>query len=441
MERVNNDIYFNSIKSKRNHKNGFKIFLIFILLICIIIASFIAYSTYKNGWGISGMLATAVGHDSETKETLEEFKVLILGVSTDISAKLTDTIIVASYSPKDQKATLLSIPRDTYIGKNKNNADSYDKINSAYKNGPEEILEEVNNITDLNIKYYVVIDTEALVELVDTIGGVEFDVPINMDYDDPTQDLHIHLKSGLQTLDGKQAEHVVRFRHNNNGSTYSYEYGNNDIGRMKTQREFLIQVLKQTISLKNVFKINELVDIAYKNVETNVSLSSIKDYIPYIVDFNTENIQAQSLPGESKKINGLWFFEYDRTKTRELIEEMYLSSDSENDINEDFSDENTLTYTSSTENTSDIKIELLNGSGKSYNLNKVTNILKQKGYNVYKTGTTATISKTEIRSKKNGSISTSNDIKEILGTGVIESNYDSSSTVDYTIIIGQDYDE
>ena len=68
-------------------------------------------------------------------------------------------------------------------------------------------------------KYYVVISNNALVQLVDEIGGVEFDVPIDMNYDDSTQDLAIHLKKGVQKLNGEQAEGLVRFRKNNNGTS------------------------------------------------------------------------------------------------------------------------------------------------------------------------------------------------------------------------------
>ena len=82
---------------------------------------------------------------------------------------------------------------------------------------------------------------------------------------------------------------------------------------------------------------------------------------------------------------------------------------------------------------------MINGSGKSSNLTKATNKLKQEGYNVYKTGTTSTKTKTEIKNKRNCSTTISNDIKDILGTGTVENNYNSSSTVDYTIIIGKDY--
>ena len=438
-----NNRYKNNSKNninKKKEKKGLKIFLIILLIICIIIASYVAYSTYKNGWGLSGMIATAIGHDSKTKDNLEEFRVLLLGVSTDISSKLTDTIIVASYNPKNQTANLLSIPRDTYIGTSRSKADSYDKINSLYQKGPEKILEEVNEITGLDIKYYVVIETGALVDLVNAIGGVDFDVPIDMDYDDPTQDLHIHLKSGMQKLNGNQAEQVVRFRHNNNRTTYSSEYGNNDIGRMKTQRAFLTQVLKQTINLKNIFKINELIDIAYKNVQTNINVDNAKDYIPYIIEYDISQLQSTTLPGKPERINGLWFFSYNKKETKELVEELYYSdSNSLDNDNNKTSQTNDVSTQSVTSNKSDIKIELLNGSGKSSNLTKATNKLKQEGYNVYKTGTTSTKTKTEIKNKRNCSTTISNDIKDILGTGTVENNYNSSSTVDYTIIIGKDY--
>lgn len=105
-------------KGKNNKKIGRKILLIFILIL-LIAGSCFAYRVYKNGWGLSGMLATMVGHDENTKKNLGEFKVLVLGISTDQEdVELTDTIMVASYNPNTQKATLLSIPRDTYTGKN-----------------------------------------------------------------------------------------------------------------------------------------------------------------------------------------------------------------------------------------------------------------------------------------------------------------------------------
>ena len=128
--------------------------------------------------------------------------------------------------------------------------------------------------------------------MVNIVGDVEFNVPIDMDYDDETQDLHIHLKEGLQKLNGDKVEQVVRFRHNNDGSTYSYKYGIEDYGRMKTQRELIKTVLKQTIQFKNIKEIGKIMDLAKDYVQTNMEFSNLKDYIPYIVNLDVDSIQA-----------------------------------------------------------------------------------------------------------------------------------------------------
>ena len=249
-------------KDKKSNKKGLKIFLVILLIIILAGITAIAYRIHQNGGGLQGILATAMGHDELTKKDLPEFRVLLLGISRDLDIELTDTIIVASYNPNTQKATLLSIPRDTYIGKNKKKATGSNKINAMYtiKGGPEGTLEAVNEITGLDIQYYAVVETNALIKLVDAIGGVNYNVPIDMDYDDPTQDLHIHLTAGEQLIDGEKAEYLLRFRHNNDGTSYPTEYGDNDIGRMRTQREFLSETMRQTLKIENVFKLGEILD-------------------------------------------------------------------------------------------------------------------------------------------------------------------------------------
>lgn len=86
-------------------------------------------------------------------------------------------------------------------------------------------------------------------------------------------------------------EQIVRFRHNNNGTTYPSSYGVQDIGRMKTQRAFLTALAKQTLVPANITKIPEFLDIAKQYVETNIDLNTIKDYVPYAVNFNTDNLK------------------------------------------------------------------------------------------------------------------------------------------------------
>lgn len=428
-------------KEKDKKMKTWKKIALIILLILLIAGGVFAYKVYLNGGGMSGMLATVVGHDQNTKKNLGEFKVLILGISTDQEeVDLTDTIMVASYNPNTQKATLLSIPRDTYIGTNLSKATAYEKINSLYnrKHRPNETLEAVNKITGLEIQYYIVVKTEALIKLVDVIGGLKFNVPINMDYDDTSQNLHIHLKAGEQTLDGDKAEQLVRFRHNNNGTTYPEEYGDNDVGRMRTQREFIMQVLKQTLKPENIFKIGEILDIANECLITNIDINVAKDYVPYAVEFNTENIITGTLPGVNSNNNTskTWVFLYDKKQTETLVQELFYDRDIVEV--EAGNEENSSTESTNNEETN-IKIEVLNGSGNSNTLQDVVDKLKNEGYQVTRTGNTNTTAKTAIVNKKSVKDTILKEIKTTLETGAISSSESSSSKVDITIVIGKDY--
>lgn len=461
-------------KIEKKKMKLWKKILIIILAILIIIGGWFAYKTKKNGGGVSGMLATVVGHDEETKKNLPELKILILGVSTDLGdISPTDTIMVASYNPKNQTANLLSIPRDTYIGKNKAKATPSDKINSLYSyGGAEKTLEAVNKLTGLDIKYYAVVKTEALIKLVDAIGEVNFNVPINMKYDDPTQNLHINLKAGEQKINGDKAEQLLRFRKNNNGTSYPEEYGDNDTGRMRTQREFMMAVMQQTLKPGNIFKIGQILDIANKYLETNIDFSYIKDYIPYAVEFSTENLETETIPGINKELpekakQQWWFFEADEDETEKLIQKLFYTEENtttEGKTENNISNVNTTTNTSlnnttntsktnSTTNTSssttstakldksDIKLEVLNGSGDTEKLEKAVELLKENGYNVTKTGKSASISKTIITNKKELDSDTVKEIKNVLGTGSISNNKNTSSKVHVTIVIGKDFNQ
>lgn len=434
------------VKEKKKMKTWKKVLLI-IILIVLIVGGIFTYKVYKNGWGVSGMLATVAGHDENTKKDLGEFKCLILGISTDQeNVELTDTIIVASYNPNTQKATLLSIPRDTYTGKNEARATAYEKMNALYsrKHRPDETLAAVNEITGLNIEYYVVVKTEALIKLVDVIGGVTFNVPIDMDYDDVTQDLHIHLKAGEQLLDGDKAEQLVRFRHNNDGTSYPEEYGDNDTGRMRTQRKFIMQVIKQTAKPGNIFKLGEILDVAKEHVITNIDFNVAKDYIPYAVEFNTEELLTETLPGvnTNKNSSGTWIFIHNKKETAALVQELFYDRDkTEEELNEENTDTTNTTNNSASSSTSksSIKIEVLNGSGNSNTLQKVVSDLEGAGYKVTRTGSTNTTSKTSIINKKEVSNTILKNMKEVLGVGTIQESQSSSSKTDVTIIIGKDY--
>ena len=308
-------------KSKKKKRFSFLSFLLGLLLIFIILFTMgFGYYFVKEGFDAEKALASL-----KNKILLkpEKITVLVLGVSTDISTELTDTIMVCSYNPGSQSAFILSIPRDTFIGDDENNAKGRDKINALYtREGPEAVINKVEKITNLDIDYYVVVKNDALIDIVNSIGSVEFDVPIDMDYDDITQDLHIHLKSGVQKIDGEKAEQLLRFRHNNDGSSYPASYGDNDLGRMRTQRNFMMETAKQTISFKNIFKIPFIASAIMKNVDTNMTMGTGMKYVPSALNFDISSVETYVLPGEAKKLNSLWFYDYSISRTKNLIDEL-----------------------------------------------------------------------------------------------------------------------
>lgn len=412
----------NEVKNKKKKRGIGKKIILVILFIILLAGSILGYKVYKNGGGAKGLLMTAMGHDKDTILTLDKIYCLILGKSQN----LTDTLILASYDPKDQSAALLSIPRDTFIGDYKSSATSWDKINAVYQteNGPQKLMKYVTDITGINVKYYLMVDTEALKVLVDEIGGVTFNVPIDMDYDDSSQDLYIHLKAGEQLLDGDKAEQVVRFRHNNDGSTYPSEYGQEDIGRMKTQREFLKTLAKKLLSWNSVTKINNLLDIAEQYVETNLDFKAVKDYIPYAVEFNINNLKTAVLPGVPEFANVVWIYSSDKEETKKVVNKLFFN------INEEESEV-------SDEEKEEIRIELLNGIGNEERFDEVSDTLKRMGYNIKSTGSTSKTSKTTIINRNNAPENITEDIKNVLKIGnILQGN--SSNNIDITIIVGED---
>ncbi len=426
-------------KEKKQKKKGRKIVgkvLLIILLIIIVVAGVFIYKVYQNGGGLTGIVTTLVGTDPEKVKSLPDFYCLLLGKSE----AMTDTIMVAKYSPSTGDAALLSIPRDSFVGSNPNTATASDKINSKYQISPQRTIDAVNDLTGLNIKYYITVDTKALRDLVDAIGGVYFDVPIKMDYDDSSQDLYIHLEPGYQLLDGQKAEWLVRFRHNNNGTSYSYEYGDNDLGRMRTQREFLMAVAKQTLKLENITKINDILNVIEQEVETNIDFDTMMEYAPALLNINADNIKTDMLPGVAQYCNGVAVYLVDEDEAKQVVNNLFLTSlgTEETQGNTIANEANSNEISSGATVTEDLTIEVLNGTGSDSKLDRAIQQLEAQGYTVAKEGNTNVTEATTIINRTNNSADTESSLIALLGTGNSIMGEDNAN-VDFTIILGRDY--
>ena len=188
------------------------------------------------------------------------YTILLSGIDNDAGGS--DTNILMRFDAVNKTIDLVSLPRDTLMSNGH-------KLNYSYaKGGTQMLRDEIAALLGIPVDFSVSVDLKGFIELVDQIGGVDFDVPINMDYDDPYQDLHIHFQKGMQHLDGQQAMEVVRFRHNNDGTGY----GTEDIGRIGTQQAFLKAVAQKLLKAENV---PAMAEVFLKYVKTDLTLGNL----------------------------------------------------------------------------------------------------------------------------------------------------------------------
>ena len=208
---------------------------------------------------------------------------LLLGVA-DMGGS--DTIMLGVFDTKAKQASLISIPRDTVVYQN----GKYRKINSTYAGGEEAVAEAVHDLLGIPVDYWVSVNLKAFSEIVNQIGGVYFDVPVDMDYEDPYQDLYIHIPAGYQLLNGKKAEGVMRCRSC---------YASADIGRTATQRAFLVALAKQTITPSNVGNVTSLINTFSKYVRSNMPLNDMVWFGTQAIGMDLDTaLNTSSLEGE-----------------------------------------------------------------------------------------------------------------------------------------------
>lgn len=248
---------------------------------------------------------------TDSAQTTEPINAVILGLDNDKTR--TDIIIVVNFNSELKSANLLSIPRDTMLKVNGKNT----KINDIYYMGHEQmLLSAIKQITGIDVSYYAVFDLIGFRKLIDALDGVKMEIPFNMDYDDPLQDLHIHLKKGIYTLDGNQSEQFIRYRVSN-GNRRGYKDG--DIGRIQAQQVFINQLIKQKMHVKYITKIPTIYATVKQHVDTNIGLEDIYRLTPSIMGTSPENIQFFNVPGEGHYIDGVSYFIIDVTRMQDII--------------------------------------------------------------------------------------------------------------------------
>ena len=239
----------------------------------------------------------------------------VLLCGTDKEGWRTDTMLLLYLDRGGKQARLLSLPRDTMV----NRDNPVPKLNGAYgangmgKKGMDVLMGYVQDLVGYRPDGYMLIDLDCFEELVDLMGGVTFDVPTDMEYNDPTQDLYIDLKAGTQKLNGKQAMWLVRFRSG---------YAMADLERVRVQRDFLSAAVSQWKSLTKLPRAPFAAALLIKNTKTDLSYRNLC-WIALTLARCGSSLESDTLPGEPAWVNGGAYYVQDRAGTAALINEKY----------------------------------------------------------------------------------------------------------------------
>ncbi len=235
--------------------------------------------------------------------TSEPTAILILGLDTrkETGSLNTDVIMVASFRPDGKYATLVSIPRDTYM---KPEGYRARKANAFYSVAMRGDKDEANDVVkkiygdylDIKIDYIIKIDFKTFEDIVDQLGGVEVDVDMDMRYEDPTDGTNINLKKGNQILDGKQALDYVRYRKSSDGSTAE----SSDYERNQRQQKVIAAIVDKAKSIRGLLNLGGIFDAVGDNIKSDFIKEDLRDFIWTYKGIGNEHIQYIPLKGEWK---------------------------------------------------------------------------------------------------------------------------------------------
>lgn len=327
-----------------------------------------------------------------------------------------DTMLLVRFNPARPAIRVLSIPKDSQVVLPKI---GIDKISRAYAVGGAPLAARIvsRTLNNVPIDRYLSINTDALRQLVDRMGGIEVFVPQRMAYQDRTQRLQIDLEQGWQTLNGEQAEQFARFRASNMG----------DLDRVQRQ-QMLIAALRDRLTSPAILpQLPEITKIMQTAVETNLSPEEMRAIVSFSVQMKPEHWQMLLLPGDlspySKDPSSYWLY----TSGQDRIMSQYFGT-------------STIGAVPKPKPLTSLKIAVQNASGKPQGSQKIVQYLKQKGFtNVYAISDWSDIQRqTNIIAQK-GDIEAATKIQQILGVGNIEAAAIGDLDSSLTIRIGKDW--
>ncbi len=292
---------------------GIFIFLtIAVVVLSLMIGMFFAARLLLGLYG--GGSASAVDKNADTvAEENDDVRFNVLVMGKDKTSGLCDMIMLASYNMTTKRACVVQIPRDTYASYT---AESYKKLNGAANalGGEREFCDFLAEALCVKIDKYVTVDLDAVGKVVDLIGGVEVDIPFDMNYRDPSQGLSIQLKKGKTVLDGEMAQQFVRYRSG---------YAEGDLGRMDAQKIFLAAFMSKLKSSASLLRIKEIFGAVSKDIRTDISMSDIVILATQAFSVASERVTFVTLAGEGAvaKASGASYYVLSRPSAIKIVNE------------------------------------------------------------------------------------------------------------------------
>ena len=337
-------------ESRRAKKKGrLKRFLLFLTLILgLTILSYAGYVGFQmyTAWNKiydGGTGAGQAKEDSEEERTqvshTEPFSVLLLGVDSqgmgDTLKGRSDSMMLAVVNPEKEKVSLLSIPRDTYVTIADTGEET--KINHALYGGVERSKKTVENFLGIDIDYWFALNFEAFEAFIDDVmNGVEVEVEKNIPHEkDPTV---TYIPQGRQVLNGEEALYYVRFRKDREG----------DFGRMRRQRQMVGEIMDQSLNLRTVSKVSEILNIMGDNVRTNIPPSELLNMATTFSSMTSDNLETMQMEGDARYasdgISYVFVPEEERQRVQEELNRLLnpaLAQEEERSIQTEARDEET----------------------------------------------------------------------------------------------------
>ena len=264
-------------------------------------------------------------NDNAVKTADGEYLILLVGVDkngdddTNTDFTRTDTIMLLKADTKTGKMDLMSIPRDSRI----KIRDKFDKVNHAHAFGGIELtMQTLRSFLGLDIDYYVQINYQALINIVDALGGVDYDVPEGITIDKGK----VQIKPGPNHLDGNEVMWYLRTRN---------IYNNGDIGRVNTQQGFVKAMVDEIVKKSKNMNIMTFISNYLKYVKTNLPMTAIMDLAGNINSFSSDKMDTHIVPGMEQTIDGTSYYIPDFEKTWKIVDEVFPNFKLENWKKED----------------------------------------------------------------------------------------------------------